>query len=64
MATLNNTSSKEDVQRVEKADRHLVPASALSEEDEDFLASFPPDREAKIYQKVRISCAVRRGHAS
>lgn len=53
MAELHNTSSKEDVRNVEKIERETTNASGLSDEEEQFLATFPPEREAKVYQKVR-----------
>lgn len=53
MAELHNTSSKEDVRNVEKIERETTNVSGLSDEEEQFLATFPPEQEAKVYQKVR-----------
>lgn len=54
MVSLQNTSSKEDVNNVEKVERDVARGSGLSEEEEEFLTSFPSERETKIYRKVGI----------
>ena len=52
MVSAQKTSSKEDVNNVEKVERDVARSSGLSEEEEEFLASFPSESEAKIYRKV------------
>lgn len=52
MTDVQNSSSKEDVGNVEKIEQGHTGAAGLSEEEEQFLATFPPEREAKIYRKV------------
>lgn len=52
MTGLHNASSKEDIQNVEKIERDLGSTSGLSQEDEDFLATFSPEREKVVYRKV------------
>lgn len=54
MTELQNSSSKEDVRNVEKIEQETTNASRLSDEEDQFLATFPPEREAKIYRKVRF----------
>ena len=52
MVSVQNTGSKEGVNNVEKVERGIARSSGLSEEEEEFLASFPSESEAKIYRKV------------
>jgi hypothetical protein len=45
-------SLKEDVICLEETTRDAVLASGLGTEEEEFLASFSAEQEAKVYRKV------------